>query len=239
MNKSILPLLLLTILGHLSSPAQTGNSGGGFQSLPVANGECIPIAERQAVEAVLEANIAYLEKLGLIAPADQQQIVSFDWPVRQKPGVNDPGFYGIANFVDEDYTANILDYECSNRSYDGHQGTDISSWPFSWIKMANDEVEAIAAAAGTIIAKFDGNFDQQCVWTNDPANAIILQHADGSRSWYWHLKKFSLTNKVVGETVSKGEFLGVVGSSGRSSGPHLHFEVRGAGIVVGDSEALL
>jgi hypothetical protein len=45
-------------------------------------------------------------------------------------------------------------------------------------------------------------------------------------AWYGHLKSGSLTTKAAGDPVSAGEFLGVVGSSGNSTGPHLHFEVH-------------
>ncbi len=58
------------------------------------------------------------------------------------------------------------------------------------------------------------------------ANSIIIQHADGTYALYWHMKNGSVTSKTVGQTVEVGEYLGVVGSSGSSSGPHLHFEIR-------------
>ena len=50
-------------------------------------------------------------------------------------------------------------------------------------------------------------------------------HNDGSVAWYGHLKNGSLTTKNIGDTVTRGEYLGIVGSSGNSIGPHLHFEV--------------
>ncbi|MFQ5334950.1 MAG: peptidoglycan DD-metalloendopeptidase family protein, partial [Flavobacteriales bacterium] len=43
--------------------------------------------------------------------------------------------------------------------------------------------------------------------------------------WYGHMKNGSVTTKNIGETVAQGEYLGIVGSSGNSAGPHLHFEV--------------
>lgn len=92
--------------------------------------------------------------------------------------------------------------------------------------MDSSQVEVIAAADGTIIDKHDGEFDKLCPGKNtDPANYIVLQHSDGSRTFYWHMKKNSLTQKKIGDAVTQGEFLGNVGSSGYSSGPHLHFEV--------------
>jgi hypothetical protein len=59
-------------------------------------------------------------------------------------------------------------------------------------------------------------------------NAIYVRQADGSVAWYGHLKNGSQTRKAVGATVRAGEQLGVVGSSGFSTGPHLHLELHGA-----------
>lgn len=56
-------------------------------------------------------------------------------------------------------------------------------------------------------------------------NAVYVQHDDGSVALYGHMKKKSPTSKNIGDTVERGEYLGIVGSSGNSTGPHLHFEV--------------
>ena len=147
----------------------------------------------------------------------------------------DNGFYGISNYVDLDPTysnppSTILDYNCGSRSYDtasgyNHQGIDIFTWPFGWDKMDHNAVTVNAAAAGVITDKIDGNPDRSCsfnVTTN--WNYIAVTHADGSYVWYGHMKSGSLTSKNVGDSVVAGEYLGVVGSSGISTGPHLHLE---------------
>ena len=55
-------------------------------------------------------------------------------------------------------------------------------------------------------------------------NYVIIQHADSSRAGYWHLKKDgALVN--VGDTVSKGQVIGLSGKTGYSFTPHLHFLV--------------
>jgi murein DD-endopeptidase MepM/ murein hydrolase activator NlpD len=151
-----------------------------------------------------------------------------NWPLREAPGFNDCSYYFIAAHVDQDtLTSAFKDYNCGTITYNGHRGTDIAIEPFPFYKMDNNQVQVIAAAAGTIINKHDGEFDRNCLssGSNVTANYLIIQHADGSVALYWHMKKNSLTNKVVGQTVALGEYLGVVGSSGSSSGPHLHFEV--------------
>jgi hypothetical protein len=96
------------------------------------------------------------------------------------------------------------------------------------VKVALAQVEVVAAAPGWIVERIDGNFDQECGrWLGEErqANLVTLAHEDGSLAIYGHLKRGSLTRKLVGERVARGEYLGAVGSSGYSSYPHLHFEL--------------
>lgn len=154
---------------------------------------------------------------------------SLIWPLKAAAGFTDSGFHFIGAYVDQNTTAGATqDYNCENNTYDTHQGTDIAIWPFGFSKMDNNQVEVIAAAAGTIIQRADGNFDRNCASNSLTANSIIIQHADGTYAYYWHMKKNSVTSKIVGQTVVAGEYLGIVGSSGSSTGPHLHFEIRTA-----------
>lgn len=52
---------------------------------------------------------------------------------------------------------------------------------------------------------------------------VILNHGHGIQTLYAHLSAFAVS---AGETVSRGEIIGYIGQSGRSTGPHLHYEVR-------------
>lgn len=52
---------------------------------------------------------------------------------------------------------------------------------------------------------------------------VRVRHADGTETWYNHMSKFSVS---VGETVYAGDQVGAVGTTGNTTGPHLHFEVR-------------
>jgi murein DD-endopeptidase MepM/ murein hydrolase activator NlpD len=72
-----------------------------------------------------------------------------------------------------------------------------------------------AAAAGTTI--FAG-------WNNGGyGNLVVIQHETGYTTWYAHLQQIT---SWVGERVSPGTRIGYVGSTGYSTGPHLHFELR-------------
>jgi len=60
-------------------------------------------------------------------------------------------------------------------------------------------------------------------------NAILIDHGWGVYSGYWHLSEF---NVEVGDMVEPGDLLGIIGDTGRSLGPHLHFEIDIGGIPV-------
>lgn len=60
-------------------------------------------------------------------------------------------------------------------------------------------------------------------------NAILIDHGWGVYSGYWHLSQF---NVEVGDMVQPGDLLGIIGDTGRSLGPHLHFEIDIGGIPV-------
>ena len=185
---------------------------------------CISAEEYEAMEKTLQEN--YL-MLGLDQKAINAMTTKFAWPLRQANGLNDCSYFVIRNYVDQDTTADSTrDWNCGKRTYDGHKGIDIFPYPYWFYKMDNDQVEVVAAAPGTIVARADGRFDRQCEWvTGSTSNHVVIRHQDGSTARYVHLKKNSVTSKVVGQTVVTGEYLGVVGSSGISTNPHLHFEV--------------
>ncbi len=228
---NIILLLSLMMCVLCFSKELTGQSTDrDDQHYHTENQQCVPPALRKQFMARLDQIRQKDIESGKAVQQRNAQPPLYDWPLRQGNGFNYPGYYAISNFVDHDPntgTNNILDYNCGNRTYDGHRGTDIRIVPFRWNKMANDEVEIIAAADGFIMAPpSDGNVDQSCVWGSGiPWNSVFLQHADGSVTWYGHMKNGSVTQKDSGDFVQAGEYLGIVGSSGNSTGPHLHFEV--------------
>jgi murein DD-endopeptidase MepM/ murein hydrolase activator NlpD len=119
--------------------------------------------------------------------------------------------------------------------YDEHHGSDfILSGGFE--AMDAGSMPIVAAADGVVVETDDGHYDH-ChvdIETQDiscdggdvhDANYVILQHADGMLSLYWHMMKDSVAVQV-GDVVTCGQPLGTVGSSGYSSVPHLHFELN-------------
>ena len=159
---------------------------------------------------------------------------TFSWPIRQSDDFAYDYVYGISNFVDQNpaFPGQVTDFNCTSRSYDtqggyNHPGTDIFVYPFPWRAVKYDQVEVVAPASGVILSVQDGNRDTNCDFNDNSAvwNAIYLMHDNGFTTWFGHLKAGTFTEKRAGDRVERGEFLGIMASSGRSSGPHLHFEV--------------
>ncbi|MBN1284608.1 MAG: M23 family metallopeptidase [Anaerolineae bacterium] len=97
-------------------------------------------------------------------------------------------------------------YQVGWQFQEWHRGIDL---------MTTEGIPVVAAAPGTVI--FAG-------WnTWGYGNLIVLSHGDGWTTYYAHL---SYLNVGCGQYVSTGQFIGEIGTTGRSSGPHLHFEIR-------------
>ncbi len=81
----------------------------------------------------------------------------------------------------------------------------------------------IAAPRGTpVFAPADGTVTE-AGWKSGYGQTIVIDHGNGLTTRYGHLSKLEV---VAGQELKRGEELGLVGSTGRSTGPHLHYEVR-------------
>ncbi|MBF0359532.1 MAG: M23 family metallopeptidase [Oligoflexia bacterium] len=90
----------------------------------------------------------------------------------------------------------------------------------------HDGIDVGAPMGSYVVASEDGEVS---ISTNDPdgyGEVLMVSHDNGIATLYGHLSK-----KLVkqGERVKRGQIIALVGSTGRSSGPHLHFEVRRSG----------
>lgn len=92
----------------------------------------------------------------------------------------------------------------------GHNGIDIGAAPGTPV---------LASASGRVIVAKVGGYN------GGYGNMIVITHDNGIQTVYAHLRT---VNVSPGQTVSQGQVIGGVGNTGRSTGPHLHFEVRGA-----------
>ncbi len=134
----------------------------------------------------------------------------------------------VMNFADLDPRPGFLrDYRGGKFTYDtptfGHDALDIGLADFS---AADEGMPVLAAADGIVEAINDGAFDRNkgFAYPEPPANYVIINLGNGWRAKYWHLRRDSVSVKV-GDSIAAGDFLGWTGSSGFSTGPHVHFEL--------------
>jgi len=161
--------------------------------------------------------------------------VLFRWPMRANSNYDDiPNYDVVSNYMDINRDNNYApdDWYCSSNatiSYDGHEGNDYSLYPFFWRMKENDNVFACAGADGVVVGVRDSTTnDNNCMrdsLENNSANYIAILHADSSMSRYLHIKTGSARVKE-GQFVKEGQLLAKIASSGHSSNPHLHFDLR-------------
>ena len=75
----------------------------------------------------------------------------------------------------------------------------------------------------SICAALSGTVERAVKDDVDYGNFVVLRHSDGVQTMYAHCSKLKVS---VGDEVEKGDVIGLVGSTGKSTGPHLHFEIR-------------
>lgn len=230
--KKPLFIVAFLMLQIFSAQNKVEHGSGNFEFNPEKK-SCLTDLQKQKIWTdikVSQEKLITADMLSFSKKADPHP--KFIWPMRKAANTPYENVWSISAHVDHDplYPNKVKDWNCGTRTYDtadgyNHQGIDIYLWPFPAYQQANNQAEVIAAADGVIVYKNDGNYDQNCSMSGGDWNAVYIQHSDGSIAWYGHLKNNSLTSKMIGATVTAGEYLGIVGSSGNSTGPHLHFEV--------------
>ncbi len=229
MRLPILRLLMFPIILVVArnAPAQPNFGGGPLGDDAIAaRPDCISPADRALGAQMIADYRARLAEM----PAGPQAVL----PTAPSPRGTTPllRFYPMAgnlwgdlfttNFVDlAPGSPAILDWDCTNFTYDGHRGNDTDIRTFGEQLIG---VPIYAALDGLVVGVHDGEFDMNTSWNNQPANFVLINHA-GRVYWYYHLKKDSVAVSVW-DYVRAGTQIGLCGSSGVSTWPHLHFELH-------------
>ena len=85
-----------------------------------------------------------------------------------------------------------------------------------------------------MFATADGRVESAS-YTGDYGNLLVLRHDFGIATRYGHLSRF---NVKMGQTVHRGDVIGFVGSTGRSTGAHLHYEILAGGKLLNPLQLL-
>ena len=162
------------------------------------------IAQANAVIASLQGDIS--SNSSLLSELNKQQ--------QQQQGGGSSGggsTVGTGNLVWPSYCTYITSRQGPRThpitgEYKNHGGTDIGASYGSAI---------YAADSGTVVRSADG-------WNGGWGNYVMIDHGNGMQTLYAHMSSRAVS---VGQTVSRGQTIGYVGSTGMSTGPHLHFEM--------------
>ena len=87
----------------------------------------------------------------------------------------------------------------------------------------------IGVVTGTSVAAADGGKVSLAGWNGGYGNCVIIDHGNGRQTLYGHLEGYTVQ---AGDVVGKGQEIGKSGSTGKSTGPHLHFGVKEGGRFV-------
>ena len=81
----------------------------------------------------------------------------------------------------------------------------------------------IPAAGGTPVHAADGGVVVQAAYDSSLGNYVVINHGNGYNTWYLHNSSLAVS---VGQSVSKGQVISYVGTTGSSTGNHLDFRIK-------------
>lgn len=177
--------------------------------------------------------IRWLWMLGALLPAWAVGAggLQLDIPVRCEMGKA----CFVQNYVDHDSGPGYRDFACGYLSYNEHSGTDFRV--IDEVAMTKG-VAVLAAAPGVVIGVRDGEPDvavsvrgRANLNGKDAGNGVVIDHGDGWQTQYSHFRRGSVVVQK-GQTVARGDVLGLIGESGNADFPHVDFSVRHNGQVV-------
>ncbi|MDQ3249708.1 MAG: M23 family metallopeptidase [Chloroflexota bacterium] len=142
----------------------------------------------------------------LIVPGGSKDFVTPQYAATVSGAAPEDGLKGVGSF------SWPVGGQVSQQYWRGHPAVDISSWTGNPVK---------AADSGHVVSVTSGG------WGGGYGNHVIIDHGNGFVSLYAHMSSIFVRQ---GENVSRSDQIGLVGNTGNSTGPHLHFEIRYQGV---------
>lgn len=183
---------------------QSGDTVSAIASKYEVKGADIIAYNNLSEEAALSIGQKVIVPDGYIAPQQAPRIFPRDARVAERDADDGPT-PEPAPFAGNGFAWPTATKHISQYFKWGHTGIDIDN---------RSRPAIYAASSGTV--EFTG-------WLGGYGNLVIINHGGGVSTYYGHLDKFYVSQ---GQTVTKGAAIAKMGSTGRSTGPHVHFEVR-------------
>ena len=194
------------------------------------------MARRSKLGCLCRAGLLVLATAMGPATAQAAEPLQMDLPLDCVPGET----CWIVNYVDHDPTKGLRDYTCGKATYNAppgnrHKGTDFAVRDIAAMRRG---VVIRAAAPGLVGGARDGMKDVnvrsggvETVKGKECGNGVRIEHGDGWATQYCHMLRGSIVVKK-GMRVKAGQSLGLVGLSGLTDFPHLHFQVSKGKTIV-------
>ena len=189
--------VMMNIDGELS---QVGNAQGGPEAEPL-NSARLPLHRQDLMLKKLNAYLKQLATETRLEEIKQQQLL-LTMRHTNELIASVPSSWPVEGFLTSRFGKRPSPFTGQTIF---HKGIDIG---------ARSGTPVLSTAKGKVIlARYDGAY----------GNSVVIDHGAGMTTRYAHMKKLSVRE---GQAISRGDQIGTVGSTGRSSGPHLHYEVR-------------
>jgi len=187
-------------LAALATTASVGGTGGGAGgTLPQTGGATL--VSRMAIQEALGA-LDILESVDERMSAKGRSLTELRARIAENMSyeASRPSIWPVHGYITSGYG-----YRLTVFGYEYHQGLDIA---------ARTGTPIVATADGTVV--FAG-------WNNGYGNTVVVEHGHGFTTVYGHCSKMAVS---LGDRVKRGEVIAFIGDTGRSTGPHIHYEVR-------------
>jgi murein DD-endopeptidase MepM/ murein hydrolase activator NlpD len=198
-----------------------------YSPVIASNFKCSTIKKRINMLANSRSNRKYKWSYLGILPSIGLMIILFQVPAESKVAQPGTSLEGLSQMgaIETDGLPSVfpLPSEYKNKITWNYNKEAIH--PISGEKTTHQGID-IAAPTGTPVFASGSGVVKQAENLGGWGKMVILEHSDGISSLYGHLDQYEVQS---GDKVNKGEVIGRVGSTGKSTGPHLHYEVRKEG----------